>query len=358
MPRSPKLGEFAAIAQLQAIFDGHAARPSTAQPSASMRAERKRSGVEVSIGDDAAVLKPKGRLVWTVDTAVEHVHFVRTWLSLAELGWRSFQAAASDVCAMAGKPSYALSSVIFPAGFSARELRELARGQQAAARALGCRVVGGNLSRGAELSITTTLLGSAARPLLRSGAKPGDELWLCGEVGLAAAGLRLLQRGRVPKTRAARRALRAFRRPEAQLAFGLALTRRAHAAIDLSDGLCGDAAHLADASQVRLVIATPLLERALSPALCALAPVLGVPELELALYGGEDYALLATGPKRARPDGARCIGCVEAGRGVWLSASSEPALGAAGARRRAEKLVRAGPGFEHSGGRTRRRVGR
>jgi len=133
-------------------------------------------------------------LVWTVDAAVEHVHFERGWLTLADVGWRSFNAAVSDICAMAAEPLCALSSVIFPAQFSRRDMNELGRGQRDAARSLGCPIVGGNLSRGAELSITTTVLGRARRPLLRSGALPGDELWLCGEVGLAAAGLRLLQR--------------------------------------------------------------------------------------------------------------------------------------------------------------------
>jgi thiamine-monophosphate kinase len=217
-------------------------------------------------------------------------------------------------------------------------------------------VIGGNLARGAELSITTALLGIADRPLLRSGAKAGDELWLCGEVGLAAAGLHLLQRGTAAKTSAARRALGAFRRPTAELAFGLALAKRAHAAIDISDGLCGDAAHIAEASRAKIIIDTLQLERALSPALRALAATLGVTPLELALYGGEDYALLATGPARSRPRGATVIGRVVVGAGVWLSAT-EVSPGAA-RRPSAEKLVRAGAGFEHWGGREPRRVRR
>ncbi|MEO7032753.1 MAG: thiamine-phosphate kinase [Polyangiaceae bacterium] len=325
-----RIREFAAIAQLEGIF----------------RAQSRL--VEVGIGDDAAVLKPRGRLVWTVDTAVEHVHFERRWLSLAELGWRSFQAAASDVCAMAGQPVVALSSVIFPAEFSAAELTQLARGQRAAARALGCQIVGGNLSRGVELSITTTLLGTAPRPLLRSGAKPGDELWLMGDVGLAAAGLRLLQSGKSrSRSRAAQRALRAFRKPKAQLIGGLSLARRAHAAIDISDGLAGDAAHLANASNVRLVFDLAALEMTCAPALRVLSAELGVPVLDLALYGGEDYALLAAGPTRARPSGARVIGSVEAGRGVWL----------AGTLSGKKTRSRAGAGFQHSSGRKPRSVG-
>lgn len=305
--------------------------------------------VSVGIGDDAAVLALAKRsgLVWTVDTAVEHVHFERSWLSLADLGWRSFHAAASDVSAMGGSPLAALSSVIFPARFGASDLEQLARGQRAAARALGCSVVGGNLSRGAELSITTSLLGHAPRPILRSGARAGDELWLCGDVGLAAAGLRLLQRGaRQGSGAAARRALSAFRRPRAQREAGLALSGRARAAIDVSDGLAGDAAHVAKASQVRLVIELGALEVALSPALRRLELELGVSALELALYGGEDYALLAAGPGRARPPGARVIGRVEPGAGVWLALS------------KSGRQIRAGRGFEHSGGRRSRRMGR
>jgi thiamine-monophosphate kinase len=315
--RSRTLAEFSAIPRLETLF-----RQANAQ-------------VELGIGDDAAVLAPKGRIVWTVDSAVEHVHFERAWLSLADIGYRSFQAAASDVCAMGGTPLAALSSVVFPPGFTQSELAQLARGQRAAARELGCAVVGGNLARGAELSVTTTVLGNVARrPLLRSGARVGDELWLCGELGLAAAGLRLLQAGvRRGKNAAERRALSAFRRPRAQLEAGLELARVAHAAIDISDGLAGDARHIAHASGVELRIDLDALGAALSPELRALAPRLGVSALDLALYGGEDYALVAAGPKRKRTPSARIIGSVGEGQGVWLL--------------KGDHRRRAGRGFQH-----------
>jgi thiamine-monophosphate kinase len=315
--RARPIAEFAAIAKLEALFRQHSAE------------------VELGIGDDAAVLKSAGRWLWTVDTAVEHVHFERGWLSCADLGYRSFQAAASDVCAMGGSPFAALSSVIFPPGFGAAELRELSRGQRAAAQSVGSAIIGGNLARGAELSVTTTVVGHVNRPLLRSGARVGDELWLCGGVGLAAAGLRLLQGGVLRGSSAAERAaLRAFRRPRAQLVCGLRLARAAHAAIDISDGLAGDARHLAEASDVELLIDLDALSATLSPALQLLAPRFGASALELALYGGEDYALLATGPKRARLRDAHVIGSVGEGHGVWLWD---------GRRRR-----RAARGFEHT----------
>ena len=109
---------------------------------------------------------------------------------------------------------------------------------------------------------------------------------------MAAAGLALLQRGDRSQSAAARRALRAFRRPRAELAAGLALAARAHAAIDISDGLAGDAAHLAEASGVRVMFDCAALEACLTPALQRLAVRLGIPALELALQGGEDYAFL------------------------------------------------------------------
>ncbi len=353
--RSSKFSEFSAISEIEKIFDGHALRSRAAQPSAS-RAGSSRITVDLGIGDDAAVFfgSGKAKLVWTIDSAIEHVHFERAWLSLEDLGWRSFQAAASDVCAMGGTPSIALSSIVFPSGTTERELAAIARGQNQAARTLGCRVVGGNLARSAELGITTTVIGHAVRPIPRSRAKPGDELWLCGDVGLSAAGLRLLQRGSRSKSRAVLRALAAFRRPKAQLAAGLGLVGHARAAIDVSDGLCGDAAHIAARSGAQIVISTPLLERVLTPALRELAPLLGVTALDLALYGGEDYALLATGPARARPKRAKVIGWVARGAGVWLSAQDEPAKG----RGKALALERAKGGFEHSGGRKPRRMGR
>lgn len=351
--RTRKFSEFSAISEIEQIFDGAATRRLSSKPSASHFGSPPIT-VNLGIGDDAAVFstRAKSKLVWTVDSAIEHVHFERAWLSLADLGWRSFQAAASDVCAMGGTPCLALSSIVFPRGMSEGELAQIARGQNQAARALGCLVIGGNLARGSELGITTTVIGHAARPILRSGAKPGDELWLCGEVGLSAAGLRSLQRGSRARSVAARRALAAFRRPAAQLEAGLALVGRARAAIDISDGLCGDAAHIAAQSRAKIVISTPLLARALSVTLRTLAPSLGVTALELALYGGEDYALLATGPARARPKRARVIGWVTGGAGVWLSAETEPA------QKSRQRLERAPGGFEHSGGRPARRMGR
>jgi thiamine-monophosphate kinase len=296
---------------------------------------RRSSKVRLGIGDDAAVLSsPPGKLVWTVDACVEGSHFERSLLSLADVGWKSFQAAASDVAAMGAVPVAALSALELPPGFSRNELDELASGQARAARSARCPIIGGNMARAEKLSVTTTLLGRADAPLTRAGARAGQELWLVGEVGLAAAGFALLRSGKRPRSAAAERCVRAWRRPEALLKRGQALVGRASAAIDVSDGLAGDVAHLGRESGVRVVIEAAVLGRILAPELVGLAAKLAKPALDFALYGGEDYALVATGPHARRPRFARRIGRVERGSGAFL----ESAAGA---------LDPLGAGFDH-----------
>jgi thiamine-monophosphate kinase len=278
-------------------------------------------GIEIGIGDDAAVLSPVGaagrRLVWTVDEQVEGTHFRRDLASWHDIGWRSFMAAASDVAAMGAVPWCALSALVLPDDLDDAALEELARGQSAAAATAGAPVVGGNLARGPALSIATTLLGTCERAILRRGAVAGDGLWMAGRVGMAAAGLRALgaQMGNVA---ALGPAVDAWRKPRALVAEGRAMAAFAHAAVDVSDGLACDLGHLAETSGVRAELeASALLA---DEDLAAAARALGADALELALYGGEDYALVAASPVAIA--GFRRIGEVTAGRGVNLRSSS------------------------------------
>ena len=192
-------------------------------------------------------------------------------------------------------------------------LAEIAGGQAEASEACGAPIVGGNLARGPALSIATTVLGTCDGPVLRRGAREGDALWLAGPVGLAAAGMRAIATGRESEAALAG-AVAAWRRPVARIIQGLAMARLAHAAIDVSDGLARDAAHVAQASGVRLVLDAGAIaaERALHEA----ATAMGVDSLDLALHGGEDYALLAS--SAAPIDGFRRVGEVVAGSGVVL----------------------------------------
>jgi thiamine-monophosphate kinase len=249
--------------------------------------------VRVGIGDDAAVLAPPtDPLVWTVDASVEGVHFRRDLLSLADVGYRATMAAASDLAAMGARPLGLLAALVLPRAFTDDDLAALAAGQREAADALGTAVIGGNLARGGELSITTTALGAAARPLTRAGARPGDGVWMAGPVGLAAAGLALLTSGTSEaRSAAAAIAVSAWQRPRARIADGLRAADRAHAAIDVSDGLAQDVGHVAEASDVSIVLDTAAVVGA---DLRAIAAEIGRDPLDLALRGGEDYAVVVT----------------------------------------------------------------
>ena len=279
------------------------------------------AGVLTGIGDDAAVLcGSELAQVWTIDSAVEGKHFKRDWMSLQDIGYRSLMAAASDLAAMGASPRGVLSSLVLPASFSDDELDQLVDGQKDAACALGTALIGGNLSAGGELSITTTVLGQTTRPLLRSGARPGDHLAVAGPLGLARAALEALQSGQ--SSPLLHEAMAVFRRPLARIAQGeQARDAGAHAAIDLSDGLVLDAARLAEESGVGLVLRERDVLACAGVALAEAAAVLSRDPLQLALFGGEDYALLATFPDRV-PLGFWTIGHVETGSGVLLESAT------------------------------------
>lgn len=261
----------------------------------------------LGIGDDAAILKPgQSSLVWTIDAQVEGIHFRRDLMSMADLGYRATMAAASDLAAMGAAPLGLLAALVLPENVSDEDLRALAQGQQEAASLLNTQIIGGNLARGSELSITTTALGESTRPLTRSGAHPGEAVALAGPLGLSAAGLLLLEKN-LGHEEDAKPALHAYRRPTARLREALAAAPIATAAIDISDGLARDLHHLAKASNVRVVLEPGAL---VTEALARAATLANVDPLPLALHGGEDYAILTTVPENDIPPGFVKIGLV------------------------------------------------
>jgi thiamine-monophosphate kinase len=266
------------------------------------------------VGDDGAVLDvPAGsRLVVSTDSTVEQIHFRRPWLSPAEIGWRATQAALSDLAAMGAAPLGVLLALTVPRDWRA-DLPPLADGIAEATRSAAAPIVGGDVTDGDRLALAITVLGHAAHPLSRAGARAGDHLYLTGRLGGPGAALAAWERGEVPT--APHRAR--FARPLARIAAGQWLAAHgATAAIDLSDGLAGDVAHLAAASGVRCVLdlgAIPCAE--------------GV-EVSAALASGEEYELLVSAP----PLDAAAFAAAHGGLPLTRIGRVEPADGAGDVR--------------------------
>ena len=267
----------------------------------------------VGPGDDAAVLAaPDGRqLLLTVDAAEDGVHFDRALHSPEDIGRRAVAAAASDLAAMGGRPLGFLVSLTAPAedrGEDGEEDREedaaalrVSRAASRRASEIGAPVVGGNLTAGARLALHVTVLGAMAEgsaPLLRSGARPGDGVFVSRPLGGAALGLAFLRRRGEESARRSpdeAAALRKHLDPEPRLALGeaLAASGSVSAAMDLSDGLALDLHRLAEASGAGVLLETDRIPVAPSG---AAAPDRA---LHAALFGGEDYELLFTGADEA-----------------------------------------------------------
>jgi thiamine-monophosphate kinase len=285
-------------------------------------------GVELGVGDDAAVLVPTPglRLVVTTDVLVEGRHFDARLSAPADWGWKAIAVNLSDVAAMGAEPRAVVVAVTIPEQTPVELLDAVYAGMAEACTRFGVALVGGDTSAGPALSLAVTALGEAERPVPRSGARPGDRLVVSGALGAAAAGLALLQRGDAAAAELLDRhphLAAAHRRPWPELALGLALARGgASAMIDVSDGLAGDALHLAEASGLGVEVhdsAVPL-----APGVADAAALLGVDALELALAGGEDFALAAALPRSADVGGVIDCGTftAEPGRRVRVTRSA------------------------------------
>jgi thiamine-monophosphate kinase len=239
--------------------------------------------VALASGDDCALVRAgDGYLAVSVDLSVEGAHFLSDWGTPELVGGRAVRAAVSDLAAMAARPVGVLVSLNLPAESEPRIAEAVGVGCLAAAQATGAPLIGGDLSRGgADLVLDVAALGFVDEPLLRSAVRPGDELWVTGQLGAAAAAVRAWKTGDVPQSEWRDR----FWSPSPRLDEARWLAERgASAAIDLSDGLVADAGHLAAASGVGIEIDQETVPAAKD-----------VPT-ELALAGGEDYELLVAIP--------------------------------------------------------------
>jgi len=297
-------------------------------------ASRTSASALVGIGDDAAALSLSASqtLLATTDVLLEDVHFDLSFTDFYSLGWKSAAVNLSDIAAMGGVPRFCLTALGIPARISVEQVLDFYRGFNALLRRHATALVGGDTCASGEgLFISVTALGEAEprRIITRSGAQPGDLLFVTGALGDSAAGLEILKRRGVGRTvrnsgAGAKRLIEKHLRPVPRVSEGrkIALSGCASAMIDISDGLSSDLWHICEQSGVGAEIISDRLP--ISTALGKTAKNMTKHVLHYALSGGEDYELLFTVPHSRMKKlssleiGATEIGIVTPGTGVFL----------------------------------------
>ena len=323
------------------------------------RTIKSRGRVRLGIGDDAAVLQD-GTVI-TTDAYAAGVHFDLSYMTLRQVGERCACGAISDVVAMAAEPEAVLVALALPrdalrstlhAGRS--EFRTsgikrqasgmeqvvvaLYRGIESVCAEMGCEVAGGDIIVADQLLLALTVTGRTRRPKLRSGARPGDRLYVTGHLGSAEAGRMILadefriqksetrshnRRGEQRKANGDWRLplVRRHLRPVPRLVVMRELKARIHALIDTSDGLATDARHLSEMSGVRIVLEADAVS--ILPATRRFCAGRGFDPLGFVLGAGEDFELLFTSacriPSNVRGVKVTPIGSVQKGSGLWIS---------------------------------------
>lgn len=280
----------------QTIID----RIQRAIPSRSRRASKSSAVLRLGIGDDAALISPPRGMdfVMTCDAFIEGVHFLDDVHTPDSVGYKSLARATSDIAAMGATPRFFLLTLALPARRTGKWLVGFLAGMARAAREYGLVLAGGDVSSHASVSISITVIGEIAlgRAFTRSGARPGDLIYVSGTLGAAQLGLQLIRRG-LHRHKRWKPLLRQHCYPAIRLALGkfLAARRLASAMIDLSDGLSTDLARLCAASRVGARIWRDRIPAvAVPPQLRAR----GFDPLAFTLHGGDDYELLFTVPRR------------------------------------------------------------
>lgn len=285
----------------------------------------KRTDVVLGIGDDCAILQPPAdqQLVMTTDTFIEEIHFPKKTDPHA-IGYKSLAISLSDIAAMGAEPAWALLSLTLPKA-DEKWLAEFCRGFYYLIDKYSLALTGGNTAHG-PLSITTQVTGFIPpdKAMLRSGAKPGDLIYVTGTLGDAGLGLKVLQgKAKLPDADK-KEMLKRYFYPEPRVKEGMTLRQLATSCIDISDGLAGDLNHILESSNVGATIYTHKLplSKTLRTAIKSEAA------WQLALISGDDYELCFTIPAGLQSSfelmfgsydcGYICIGKIEAEKGLRI----------------------------------------
>ncbi len=279
---------------------------------------RHNPSLAATIGDDCAVLNlaPGKQVLITTDFSLENIHFVRAWHPPESIGHRCLARGLSDIAAMGGDPVAAFLSLALPADLPQTWVNRFLHGFLALAKKFGVPLAGGDTAQSpAGLLADIVLLGKVPRgqALLRSGGKPGDAIYVTGELGGSAATLAELRR-RKPRAPTRLRGAHPHYFPAPRIAVGrwLREARLATAAIDISDGFSTDLAHICEESRAGAVVYADSVPRSAAAT------------LDLALHGGEDYELIFTAsasvsvPPKIAGVRVTCVGEIVAGRRMWL----------------------------------------
>ena len=267
--------------------------------------------VLVGPGDDAAVMAvPDGRMVITTDLLVEGRHFRQDWSSAYDVGRKAAAQNLADIMAMGARPTALVVGFGAPAELPTAWALELNQGLVDECELVDVSIIGGDTVQSDKIVVSVTAFGSldGRPPVLRSGARPGDEVAFAGRLGWAEAGWAVLARG----FRSPRAVVEAHRRPQPPYAEGpRAALAGASSLCDVSDGLLADLGHIAVASDVVIDVHTAALT--VPEPLQAVASATGVDALKFVLTGGEDHALVGTFEPADVPEGWTVIGSVAEG---------------------------------------------
>jgi thiamine-monophosphate kinase len=264
----------------------------------------------VGIGDDAAVVQGAEGQVITTDVAVAGVHFRTDWSSPFDIGRKITAANVADVLAMGATCDYLVAAVTLTGAEDLTWIEQLARGMKAEADRAGALIVGGDIARSSVITIAMTAVGRSDAPIVRSGARAGDDIFISSLTGWSAAGLALLSKEKPPAGAIATKAISEFSSPTLDYELDFS---QASALCDISDSLLIQAQQLAAASGVCLHFETELIQSSAEFAeLQKLAIDSGCDVWDWVLGGGEDHVFLATGKDLP---GVR-IGKVMSGSGI------------------------------------------
>jgi thiamine-monophosphate kinase len=250
----------------------------------------KNKEVLVGIGDDAAIIKTKGLQVLTTDCLVEGDHFTREWFTPEQIGMKTIEINVSDVAAMGGIPCFALVSLALPRNLDVEFVEEMYQGIWKTCNKYNMEIIGGNMTHCDTIVISITLTGNVDQKhlSLRSGAKPGDYIFISGHLGYGRAGLRFF----LKQLKGFEKIKKRYLEPEAQLKKALKIAPFVNSMIDVSDGLAPEIKHICNMSKCGAVIYKDKIP--ISGNVRQIAKTLKEDEYDYALFGGEDFELVYT----------------------------------------------------------------